>query len=279
MMVCMFFQRLVLPLAAVVFASSAIAQKIVPPSGWKLTWHDEFNGRNGSSPDPRKWVYDLGGSGWYNNELETYTARTKNVRMERGNLVIEAHREDFTGADSKPRHFTSARLKTLGRFAQQYGRFEARIRIPQGQGAWPAFWMEGVSAAHVKWPECGEIDIMENIGKNPGRVYSTLHGPGFEATSRLQARHDLADGQKLADDFHLYAVEWSKEKITFLLDGEAYGTLVLDTPEHGRDLPLDQPFFMLLNLAVGGDWPGPPNATTPFPMQMFVDYVRVYSKK
>ncbi|ADV84814.1 glycoside hydrolase family 16 protein [Terriglobus saanensis] len=275
----MLFQRLVVFLAAGIFVSSAIAQKIVAPPGWKLTWHDEFNGRDGSSPDPKKWVYDLGGSGWYNHELETYTARTKNVRMERGNLVIEAHREDFTGVDGKPQHFTSARLKTLGRFAQQYGRFEARIKIPQGRGAWPAFWMEGVSAAQVKWPACGEIDIMENIPKDPGRVYSTLHGPGFGASSLLQARHDLPEGQKLADDFHVYAVEWSKEKMTFFLDGAAYGSMVLDTPEHGRDLPFDQPFFMILNLAVGGDWPGPPDASTQFPLRMLVDYVRVYAKK
>ncbi len=229
-------------------------------------------------PDGAKWTYDVGGDGWLNHELESYTDRRENVRVEGGNLVIEARREEYAGHDGIKRHYTSGRLKTLGRFAQQGGRFEARIKIPKGRGVWPAFWMEGADVGTTGWPGCGEIDVMENIGHQPRRVYATLHGPGFGPTSHLQVRSDLPEGESLGDGFHVYGVEWIGKTLSFSLDGREYGRLVRDTVEHGRDLPFDQPFFMLLNLAVGGDWEGSPDAGTAFPARMLVDYVRVYAQ-
>jgi beta-glucanase (GH16 family) len=245
---------------------------------WQLTWSDEFDGPDGSNPDSTKWVYDVGGNGWLNHELESYTDRRANVRLQGGNLVLEARREDYTGSDGISRHYTSGRLKTLGRFAQQEGRFEARIKIPKGRGLWPAFWMEGANVSEVGWPACGEIDIMENIGHQPGRLYATLHGPGFGTGSHLQTRLDLTNGEGLGDAFHLYGIEWSGQRVQFFLDGKEYGSIIRDTVPHGRDLPFDQPFFMLLNLAVGGDWEGPPDGATVFPAAMLVDYVRVYAR-
>lgn len=258
--------------------SAACSQSVVEPTGWRLTWHDEFDGVDGSKPDPAKWVYDTGGNGWLNHELESYTDRLANVRVEHGNLVLQARRENYTGSDGITKPYTSGRLKTLGKFAQQEGRFEARIKIPKGRGVWPAFWMEGVDVPTAGWPGCGEIDIMENIGHQPGRIYATLHGPGFGPTSHLQSRFDLPAGESFGDTFHVYAVEWTGKTLTFLLDGKPYGSLLRDTVEHGRDLPFDQPFFLLLNLAVGGDWEGPPDSATAFPATMLVDYVRVYER-
>ena len=270
---------LLLLLCCALTGRAASPQSAAEPAGsWRMTWQDEFNGKDGSRPDPAKWVYDVGGNGWGNHELETYTDRLSNVRVEHGNLVLEARHEDYTGSDGKPQPYTSGRLKTLGKFAQQEGRFEARIKIPKGRGVWPAFWMEGANIAAVGWPACGELDIMENIGHQPGRIYSTLHGSGFEAKSHLQSRLDLPDGQSLGDDFHVYGVEWSGNTTTFLLDGKPYGSIVRDTVEHGRDLPFQQPFFMLLNLAIGGDWEGAPDAATVFPATMLVDFVRVYER-
>ena len=151
--------------------------------GWTLSWSDEFDGPDGSAPDPARWTYDLGGSGWGNGELESYTARPANVQVSGGDLVITALRENYTGADGLPCAYTSGRIRTQGLFSQAYGRFEARIKIPRGQGLWPAFWMLGDTIATVDWPACGEIDIMENIGAQPGTVYGSIHGPGFTGGS------------------------------------------------------------------------------------------------
>ena len=146
-------------------------------TGWKLVWSDEFNGPNGSAVDSSKWVLETGGEGWGNEELEYYTDRTANVSVHDGNLVIKAVAEKYTGPDGVTRNYTSARLKTLGKFSQTYGRFEARIKVPHGQGMWPAFWMLGDDIDKVGWPACGEIDIMENIGKEPDIIHGSIHGP------------------------------------------------------------------------------------------------------
>src|SRR5271163_3611012 len=173
-----------------------------PPSRWTLVWRDEFSGPDGSSPDSKKWTYDLGGKGWGNNELESYTDRKENARVEKGNLVITAQKETFTGADGVTRDYTSARLKTQGLFVQKYGRIEARIKIPEGQGMWPAFWMLGQDITTAGWPKCGEIDIMENVGKEPGTIHGSLHGPSTTAhTSDLTSTFSLPDGQNFAADF------------------------------------------------------------------------------
>jgi len=252
----------------------------IPPSPWTLVWSDEFSTPDGSSPDPKKWTYDLGGKGWGNHELESYTNRKENAHIEKGNLVITAQKESFTGADGVTRDYTSARLKTQGLFVQTYGRIEARIKIPEGQGMWPAFWMLGEDIPTVDWPKCGEIDIMENVGKEPAAIHGSLHGPSTtRRTSDLTAIFNLPPGQSLADDFHLYAIEWEPDTVRFYVDSNLYASF------HSSDWPtggiwvFNHPFFIILNLAVGGDWPGPPDASTKFPQTMLVDYVRVYTKR
>ena len=250
-----------------------------PPASYKLSWSDEFNGADGSSPDSAKWTYDTGGNGWGNNELEYYTNRTQNAQIKGGNLVITAQKETYTGSDGVTRNYTSARLKTQSLFSQAYGRFEARIKIPAGQGMWPAFWMLGLDIGTVGWPKCGEIDIMENIGKEPGIVHGSLHGPSTAArTSDATAPFSLPANQKFADDFHLYAVEWEPGTIRFYVDSNLYATFTQSQWPAGGTWAFDHPFFIILNVAVGGDWPGPPDNSTIFPQQMLVDYVRVYSK-
>lgn len=249
-------------------------------SQWVLTWSDDFSGTNGSAPDAKKWKYDLGGEGWGNEELETYTSRPQNVHIRDGNLVITAMRETYTGADGLTRNYTSARLKTQNLFMQAYGRFEARIRIPRGQGIWPAFWMLGSDIETAGWPKCGEIDIMENIGREPGINHGSLHGPSTIApTSDLTGTYVLPSGQSFSDDFHTYAIEWEPGTVRFFVDAINYVTFTQSQWSAGGQWVFDHPHFIILNVAVGGNWPGNPDATTPFPQQMLVDYVRVYSKK
>ena len=251
-----------------------------PLSRWTLIWSDEFSGADGSSPDPTKWTYDIEGNGWGNHELEYYTKRRENARIEKGNLVITAQKESFTGADGVTRDYTSARLKTQGLFAQAYGRIEARIKIPQGQGMWPAFWMLGQDISSAGWPKCGEIDIMENIGKEPGTIHGSLHGPSTTGrTADLTAIFKLPPGQSFADDFHLYAVEWDSDTVRFYVDSNLYATFHSSEWPAGGKWVFDHPFFIILNIAVGGDWPGSPDESTKFPQTMLVDYVRVYTRR
>jgi beta-glucanase (GH16 family) len=245
---------------------------------WKLVWRDEFNGPNGSGVDPSKWTLEVNGDGGGNHELEYYTNRPQNAHIQNGNLVIEARQEKYTGADSVSRNYTSARLKTAGKFSQLYGRFEARIKIPSGQGLWPAFWMLGDDIEKAGWPDCGEIDIMENIGKEPSTVHGSIHGPGFTGTNGLEARYALPGNRRLADDFHVFAVEWEPNAIRFYVDDKLYVTRTPSDLRPGWKWVFDHPFFLLLNVAVGGDWPGNPDATTVFPQTMLVDYVRVYQR-
>jgi beta-glucanase (GH16 family) len=281
--------------AAVVAHGQAVQGPHHVQPRWTLVWSDEFNGPEGSAPDPGKWTYDLGigGNGWGNHELEYYTNRPENASIHDGNLVITARRESFSGpADPSParsaapgaagtvtRAYTSARIKTLGLFSGTYGRFEARIRIPYGQGMWPAFWMLGADIDKTQWPSCGEIDIMENIGKEPSSVHGSLHGPGpgGRGTDDMTAVLELPHGERFADAFHVFAVEWEPKVIRFYVDGNLYFTATPQGMPHGTGWAFDHPFFVLLNLAVGGDWPGDPDAGTQFPQQMLVDYVRVYA--
>ncbi len=244
---------------------------------WQLTWADEFNAPNGSPPDPAKWNIVTGGKGFGNNELETYTARSANIHQQDGNLVVTAQKEDLTGPDGVLRHYTSARINTQNHFTQKYGRFEARIQLPTGKGIWPAFWMLGDDHNTNHWPNCGEIDILETIGA-PNTMYSTIHGPGYSGSKGPSTKYVLPAGQQVDNAFHVYAVEWAPNDIKFFFDDHL---IVERTP---ADLPpntkwvYDHPFYLLLNLAVGGNWPGNPDDTTTFPQQMLVDYVRVYSR-
>jgi beta-glucanase (GH16 family) len=245
---------------------------------WKLVWSDEFNGPTGSRVDSSKWVFDLGGKGWGNQELESYTNRPQNVYLQDGNLVIQARQENYTGPDGVNRNYTSARLKTAGNFSQTYGRFEARIKIPFGQGLWPAFWMLGDDTGKIGWPNAGEIDIMENIGKEPSTVHGTIHGPGYSGDGGIGAPFTLPGNRRFADDFHIYAIEWEPDTIRFYVDNELYATRTPSNLPARHKWVYNRPFFLLLNVAVGGNWPGNPDATTIFPQTMLVDYVRVYQQ-
>jgi beta-glucanase (GH16 family) len=250
------------------------------PKGYTLVWSDEFNGKNGSLPDAAKWTYDIGGSGWGNRELEYYTNRAENARIEHGKLVITARAEPYSGPGGAKFNYTSARLKTQGLFAQAYGRFEARLKIPAGQGIWPAFWMLGENIDADGWPKCGEIDIMENIGKEPGTNHSSLHGPSStKPTSDLTQTITLPAGRKLADGFHVYALEWEPGIVRFYLDANLFATFTDAQWPSGGTWVFDHKFFIILNVAVGGDWPGAPDPTTVFPQRMLIDYVRVYQRK
>lgn len=243
-------------------------------------WADEFDGPVGSAPDSSKWRYDLGTgqNGWGNNELQTYTDRTVNAYLDgEGHLVIKAIRENFTGADGATRAYTSARLVTRGKYEPTYGRIEARIKVPFGQGLWPAFWMLGSNVTSVGWPNCGEIDVMENIGREPSTAYGTIHGPGYSGAQGLSDSLTLLDGKRYADDFHTFEVEWNPRDISFYIDGQHYHTRKAPEFSGNRQWVFDHPFYLLLNVAVGGSWPGNPDATTVFPQTMVVDYVRVYS--
>ncbi|UFU15468.1 glycoside hydrolase family 16 protein [Curtobacterium sp. C1] len=235
----------------------------------KLLAADEFDGPAGSAPNPAIWRFDTGAGGWGNQELETYTDSRRNSALNgSGQLAITAIREpDGT--------FTSARLKTEGTFTAQYGRVEARIKIPRGQGIWPAFWMLGADIGQVGWPACGEIDVMENVGYEPTIVHATVHGPGYSGANGLSAACTSPTGAAFADDFHVFGVDWRPDSITWLVDGVERGTVTRDAVGTNPWV-FDKPFFVVLNVAVGGTWPGSPDATTRFPQQMLVDWVRVW---
>jgi uncharacterized protein (TIGR03437 family) len=250
--------------AALFAAASAAAQTAPAQTSWKLLWSDEFNGPAGSPPDSGNWTYDLGTDCCGNDELETYTNAAVNAQMD-GLGHLDIHVEN-----PSPGVYTSARIKTEGLFSVEYGRVEARIKLPTGQGIWPAFWMLGTDITTVSWPACGEIDIMENIGSTPSTNYGSVHAPNYNVT----ATYPLPNGQVYADDFHTFAIEWSPQAVTFYVDGSSYQTI---TPTNaGSAWVFNTPFFIILNVAVGGTFPGSPNSTTQFPQDMLVDYVRVY---
>lgn len=228
------------------------------------------------APNPELWGFDIGdGSdqgipGWGNNELQYYTDRTENVKVENGFLLITARNENFNGAS-----FTSARLLTKGKFEQRYGRFEARMRLPFGQGMWPAFWMLGDDSNGTEvWPQIGEIDIMENRGQEPTKITGSVHGPGYSGGNAVSKEFDL-ENDRLDTGFHVYGIEWGPNYINYYVDDVLYNQI---TP---RDVPgewvFNKPFYMLINLAVGGNFAGNPNSSTVFPQTMLIDYVRVYN--
>jgi beta-glucanase (GH16 family) len=263
---------------AVAFTAAANAQavpKAATASKAKLVWADEFNGPDGSSLDSRKWTALDNGSGFGNNEQEYYTPRTANVHVEKGNLVLTAIKEPYTGKDGA-RNYTSGRIETRDKFELQYGRVEARIKMPKGQGIWPAFWMLGSDFLTHSWPECGEIDIMENIGSEPGMIHGSLHGPGYSGGNPLTGVYTLPNHERFSEGFHVFAAEWQPGEIRFYVDGHLFETQKAADLPAGKRWVFDHPFFVLFNLAVGGYWPGQPDTTTTFPQTMLVDYVRVY---
>lgn len=232
-------------------------------AAYNLVWQDEFDT---GSLNTSNWTCEIGtgSGGWGNNELEYYTDRSQNVRIENGNLVIQALKESYGGMS-----YTSARLKTQGKRSWTYGKVEARIKIPTGQGVWPAFWMLGNNISTVSWPACGEIDIMEHVN-NEATAHGTIHWDynGYQYYGGPSPNLDFSQ-------YHVYAIEWNSSSIKWFIDGVQYREANIANNINGTD-EFHRPFFILLNLAIGGNWPGSPNSSTPFPATMYVDYVRVY---
>jgi uncharacterized protein (TIGR03437 family) len=235
----------------------------------RLLWSDEFEGAPGTRPDQTKWTYDLGGGGWGNRELQAYTDSAENVFLDgNGRLVIRALRLPGGG-------YSSARLKSKGLFSFRYGRIEARIKVPVGQGLWPALWLLGSDIDRVSWPESGEIDVMEYIGREPTRVYGGVHGPGYSGDRSITGFLTMPNGDRVADAFRVFAANWGPDVIEFYVDSTLYHS-VSRAQVGGERWRFAKQFYLLLNVAVGGQWPGNPDATTSFPQEMVVDYVRVF---
>lgn len=241
--------------------------------GWNLEWADEFNQANGTLPDSTYWNYDIGTGqwGWGNNESQYYTSRSENARIVNGQLLIEMHKENYNGSQ-----YTSARLKTQNKIDFEYGRIEARLKVPSGgSGLWPAFWALGNDFNTVGWPQCGEIDIMEYISREPYEIFGTVHGPGYEGGASIGNTYTF--NQLVANDYHTFAVEWDENIIKWYVDGIHYHTV---TPNSlgSREWVFDHPHFLILNLAIGGNFGGWIDPNISFPQQFWIDYVRVYSR-
>lgn len=237
---------------------------------WQLTWSDDFEGAAGQLPDAAKWGFDLGTGqdGWGNQELQSYTNNPANVSLDgQGNLVITAIQSGNS--------FTSARVKTQGLFSLQYGRFEARLKTPYGPGIWPAFWMLGDNVATAGWPQCGEIDIMELRGQEPHIIHGSLHGPGYSGGNAITKSFALMNA-RFDTDYHIFAVEWDEDKIDYFVNDYLYQRI--QKSDVKGEWVYNQPFFIILNMAVGGSYVGFPLPQTPFPQKMIIDYVRVYKE-
>jgi beta-glucanase (GH16 family) len=245
--------------------------------GCTLAWSDEFDGPAGSPPDPGTWRPETGGHGWGNAELQYYTGGTENARLDgAGHLVITARRLD---PQTRGRYggcrYSSARLTTKDSVTVRYGVIRARMRLPGGRGIWPAFWMLGRDIDEVGWPRCGEIDVMENFGKDSALVQGTVHGPGYCGAAGITATRRA--GSRLSAGFHVFSVAWEPDRIRWYLDDQRYGAITPDDL-HGRPWAFDHDFFLLLNVAVGGTASQVPDGSVTFPRRMLVDYVRVYAR-
>lgn len=233
------------------------------------TWSDEFNYTG--APDASKWTLETGGGGWGNNEVQFYTNSTNNARVEGGNLIVEARRESMGGRD-----YSSARLNSVGTFT--YGKIVARVRLPQGKGTWPAFWMlaKNQSYGSQYWPDNGEIDVLEHVGYDPGTIHGSVHTAAFNHVQNTQKTASTRNAS-FNSSFHEYAVEWTPARIDWYLDGVKYFSFA-NTGQGYREWPFDKPFFLLLNIAIGGNWGGVQGVDDGiFPQRMEVDYVRVYN--
>lgn len=245
-----------------------------PPDGMELVWSDEFDG---DAIDTTNWTYDIGGWGWGNGEAQYYTDRTDNARVENGLLHIELREERID-----ENYYTSARMKTQGLREFQYGRIEARIKVPKGKGTWPAFWMLGAEFdpdsddPDKQWPTVGEIDVMEYVGREPDLVLGTVHGPGYSGAGGKSGwfRQEF----EIGDDFHTFAIDWDAEGIWWFFDGEQYHEVTPDGLGRGEWV-FDQPFFIIVNLALGGTLGGLPALDLEYPIHYYVDFVRVYQTR
>jgi len=234
-------------------------------TGYTLVWSDEFSG---NAIDASNWSFEIGNNnGWGNHELEYYTSSTNNAFVSEGNLIIEARAESISGSN-----YTSARMITKGKKSFKYGRIDIRAKLPKGKGIWPALWMLGNNIDAAGWPACGEIDMMELLGQEPNRVYGTLHWGASAAAHQSYGTNKLLSAGTFADSFHVYTMIWTQSSISLLIDDVSY--FLMDTTV--GTLPFNANFFFIFNIAVGGDWPGPPDSSTTLPQRMVVDYVRVF---
>ncbi|MFI2644052.1 lectin [Streptomyces sp. NPDC018610] len=262
--------------SAAVGTARADTPAAAPTAAAVSTFSDTFDGPAGAAVDSGKWQTETGDN-VNNHERQYYTSGNKNAALDgQGHLVITARRENPSNYQCwyGTCQYTSARLNTSGKFSAQYGHVEARMKIPRGQGMWPAFWMLGTDIGQVGWPNSGEIDVMENVGFEPSTVHGTIHGPGYSGSAGIGAPYSLPNGQAFADAFHTYAVDWAPDSITWSVDGNVYQRR---TPADlgGNTWVFNKPFFLILNLAVGGYWPGDPDGSTSFPQQLVVDSVSV----
>jgi beta-glucanase (GH16 family) len=246
-----------------------------PPAAYsKLVWSDEFD--KPGAPDVSKWNYDLGDGcpdvcGWGNNELEYYTNDSKNVRVENGNLIIEARKEAKGG-----KTYTSTRIVSKGNGDWLYGRVEVRAKLPKGKGTWPAIWMLSTDWKYGGWPASGEIDIMEHVGFDPGVVHGTIHTESYNHVKGTQ-KEGKVTAPDVSDVFHVYGIEWTKDKMTFFIDDNRYYSVTRNPSEDFKGWPFDQRFHLIMNIAVGGNWGGMQGVDESiWPQRMEVDYVRVY---
>ena len=243
--------------------------------GWALVWNDEFDG---PALNLEKWSFEIGGHGWGNNELQYYSDDDSTAFIQDGKLVIRADLvPQGTGSADNLRYFSSARLRTSGKGDWRYGRIEVKAKLALGQGIWPAIWMLPTDWMYGGWPESGEIDIMEHVGYDPGRVHGSIHTGSYNHKINTQrGGSKLLD--KISSKFYVYAIEWYEDRIDFLIDDAKYFSFQNDGKNDFNTWPFNQRFHLLINIAVGGDWPGSPDETTQFPTEMEVEYVRVYEK-
>ncbi len=260
-------RKFIFPLLASFFITS-LPTLLLAQSQLKLVWSDEFN--YVGLPDPTKWSYDVGGSGWGNQELQYYTFQKKeNARVENGCLIIEARKEK-----TDKNEYSSARLVTKGKGDWTYGRIEVRARLPKGLGTWPAIWMLA-STSPLKWPDDGEIDIMEHVGYDPGVVHGSVHTKKYYHSIGTQKTATTLVPD-FSDSFHVYSLDWNSETIKVLVDNQPY--FIFKNEHTGKEVwPFDQPFHLLLNIAVGGGWGGQKGIDDSiFPVKMEIDYVRIF---
>lgn len=244
---------------------------------WQLVWHDEFTGSLGTPLNPSVWTFDTGNGvdGWGNQELQFYTSRSQNVRIEDNLLIIEAHREPLTSG-GRTFEYTSGRIKAFAK-PLLYGRLEARLQVPSGVGLWPAFWMLGMNLPEVGWPACGEIDIMEFVGDEPLLAYAGVHGPGYSGSQSLTTAYRPPGRGPVPALFRVFAIEWAPDRIRWLADETLVKEVTPASLPTGTTWVFNHTFFPLLNLAVGGNWAGDPSATA-FPCQLRVDHIRFFTR-
>lgn len=255
-------------------ATKVSNKEVLPPANkWKMVWSDEFD--KPGQPDPKKWKFQTGGTGWGNKELQYYTDRSENARVEKGNLVIEARKEVYKGME-----YTSARLNSTGKGEFTYGRIEIRAKIPRGRGTWPAIWMMPVGNGKYSkknWPDNGEIDIMEHVGFDQGVIHGSFHTKNWNWIINTQKTKKI-DVLDCSSEYHTYALEWTKDELNLFVDSNSYYSYK-NPHTNWKDWPFDQPFYLILNIAVGGSWGGEQGIDdTIFPERLFIDYVRLYKQ-